>query len=441
MVREHPTSSSVAAGWRERLLPLSTGGREIRAMDGLRALAALSVLVYHVLASTGAPTVILGRDVTWVWFYTESGVDLFFVLSGFLLFLPYARAMLHGRALPSARQFYRRRALRILPAYWVCLAILVLLRLHTYLTPMGIQNILAHLVLLHDDNPAFNRAIEGPFWTLAVEAQFYVVLPLLAAGIARFVSATRSARRLTLGVLGVIAVALTLRELDAVVATLLPQWPADVAARANVALIFLTGAQGKYLEVFAVGMLSSVVYVLAVEEKRWPRAATLRLGAGLFCCSIAIYLVLAQTVIRLHNLMLAPYYLLLRPWDIATICGPLFIGVGYGALVLGVLLGPRIVRWPFEAAPVRFVGLISYSLYLWHEPILEGITPAFTSVPLLIKDLAALAVGVFVAIPVAYVSYQLVERPFLRRRLQTTQRPHVLPSRAPVVASRPQARM
>ncbi|MGH2517254.1 MAG: acyltransferase family protein, partial [Ktedonobacterales bacterium] len=71
--------------WRERLVPLSTGPHEIRAMDGLRALAALSVLVYHALASTGTPTVILGHDVTWVWFYTESGVDLFFVLSGFLL--------------------------------------------------------------------------------------------------------------------------------------------------------------------------------------------------------------------------------------------------------------------------------------------------------------------------------------------------------------------
>lgn len=412
MTSTHPNGSS----WRARLLPLSTGPREIRALDGLRALAAMSVLVYHALASTGTPTVLLGHDVTWVWFYTESGVDLFFVLSGFLLFLPYARAMLQGRSLPSARAFYRRRALRILPAYWVCLAVLVLLDLHTYLTPMGLQNILAHVVLLHDDNPAFSRAIEGPFWTLAVEAQFYVVLPLLALGIARLVGRTRSARRLLGGVLGVIVLALALRELDAVVASALPAWPAAVASSANVALNFLTGAQGKYLEVFAVGMLCSVVYILAIEEKRWPRIATVRAGTALLLCSLVIYLVLAQVVIRVHNLILAPYYLVLRPLDVITICGPLMLGVGYGTLVLGVLLGARVVRRPFEAAPVRFVGLISYSLYLWHEPILEAFTPHFATAPLILRDLGALAVGIFVALPVAYVSYQLVERPFLRKR-------------------------
>ncbi|HLZ24067.1 MAG TPA: acyltransferase [Ktedonobacterales bacterium] len=411
---------AVTSQWRERLIPLSTGPHEIRAMDGLRAAAALSVLVYHALASTGARTVVFGHDVTWAWFYTESGVDLFFVLSGFLLFLPYARAMLQGRPLPGARQFYRRRALRILPAYWVCLAILVLIQLPTYASSMGIQNILAHVVLLHDDNPAFSRAIEGPFWTLAVEAQFYVVLPLFALCIARLVGATRSARRVILGICGVIVVALALRELDAVVAMLIPRWPPETAARANIALNFLTGAQGKYLEVFAVGMLCSVVYILAIEEHRWSRPQTLRAGSLLFLCSIGIYLVLAQAVIRLHNLILAPYYLALRPWDVATICGPLFLGVGYGALVLGVLLGSRAVRGPFEAAPLRFIGLISYSLYLWHEPILEAFTPHFAAAPLLLRDVGTLAVGVFIAIPVAYMSYQLVERPFLRRRHRTS---------------------
>lgn len=412
-----PAPAAVRRWW-DRLVPLSTGPHEIGAMDGLRAVAALSVLVYHALASTGERTVILGRDVTWMWFYTESGVDLFFVLSGFLLFLPFARAMLHDRPLPSARQFYRRRALRILPAYWACLTILVLLRIHIYLTPVGIQNVLTHIVLLHDDSPAFNRAIQGPFWTLAVEAQFYVVLPLFALCIARFVGTTRSARRLFIGVGGVIVFALAVREVDAVVAMLMPHWPAEIAARANVALLLLTGAQGKYLEVFAVGMLCSVVYILAIEERRWRGATTLWVGTILFCCSIAIYLVLAQVVNRLHNLILAPYYLVLRPWEAATICGPLFLGIGYGALVLGVLLGSRTIRRPFEAAPVRFIGLISYSLYLWHEPILAAFTPHFATAPLVLRDVGALAVGVFVAIPVAYVSYQLVERPFLRRRFR-----------------------
>src|SRR5215470_6644912 len=121
-------AGDLRAAWRARaLLPLSSGPQEIRALDGLRAAAALSVLVYHAIRAITHQVSVFGLDFTFAWYYTQTGVHLFFVLSGFLLFMPYARALVLGRPLPSARQFYRRRALRILPAYYVCLAILVLL--------------------------------------------------------------------------------------------------------------------------------------------------------------------------------------------------------------------------------------------------------------------------------------------------------------------------
>ncbi len=72
------------------------------------------------------PKHLLNWDISVPWNYAQTGVHLFFVLSGFLLFLPYARAMLQDRPLPTARRFYQRRALRILPAYWVCMIALVL---------------------------------------------------------------------------------------------------------------------------------------------------------------------------------------------------------------------------------------------------------------------------------------------------------------------------
>ncbi|HEV8190984.1 MAG TPA: acyltransferase, partial [Ktedonobacterales bacterium] len=162
---------------RQVLLPLESGPRATRALDGLRAVAALSVLSYHLLLRLHVKGTQLGTTTYNIWHYLATGVDLFFVLSGFLLFLPYARAMLTGKPLPSASRFYQRRALRILPAYWVCLVILAVLPTAAHRVPLSFGDIATHLLMIHDAFPDYNRDLNGPFWTLAVEAQFYLLLP------------------------------------------------------------------------------------------------------------------------------------------------------------------------------------------------------------------------------------------------------------------------
>ncbi len=403
------------AAWRHWLHPLSSGPQEIAALDGLRALAALSVLVYHATATAGAKTIIAGHDLTWTYFFSESGVDLFFTLSGFLLFLPYARAILGGRAAPRAREFYRRRALRILPAYYVCLGVLALAQFSVYASPVGAQNVLAHLTLLHDISPAFNRTISGPFWTLAVEWQFYLMLPLIAAVIARVSGG--SPWRLVAGVVGVIALALALREVDAALAANRSALPGSAAPWIDLAQRVVIGSQGKYLEVFGVGMLCSVIYTLL--KQRAGALATRRVQmAGLALLGLALlsYLALAPQVYERRNAILAAFYLALRPTDAEMILGPLALGMVYGALTLGALLAPPLLRAPFEWGPLRFVGLISYSLYLWHEAIINLIFPRIPVTGGFARGAVALAIGLCVAIPFAYLAYQLVERPFLRWR-------------------------
>lgn len=399
-----------------KLYPLDNGPQEIRAMDGLRATAALFVVVYHSLVGAQTHLVLQGQSVDFLWFYMESGVDLFFVLSGFLLFLPYARAMLDARPLPSIRQFYRRRALRILPAYWFCLAALVLLDIHSYVSRAGVKNVLTHIVLLHDDFPVFNRTIEGPFWTLAVEAQFYVVLPLFALLIARFVGSSRSVVRLLGGVLAVIVLALATREGVAIIGARLHFVHGTLASVGEGAILAINGTQGKYLEVFGVGMLCSVLYVVVRERQLVSQSTMWRLGAGLVGVAVVAYVVLAQQVIIRHNEMLAPCYLCMSPRDPEEIAGPFMIGLGYGALVLGVLWSGRLLRAPFELGWLRFVGFISYSLYLWHQPIIFAVAPFMSAWPMGLRILGCLGVAVFVALPFSYLSYQFIERPFLQRR-------------------------
>ncbi|HEU5347236.1 MAG TPA: acyltransferase, partial [Ktedonobacterales bacterium] len=174
------------------LKPMDNGPQEIRALDGLRAVAALSIVVFHSMLFLQLEYEPWSRAINHGWYYLSTGVHLFFVLSGFLLFLPYVRAMLDGEKLPSARRFYRRRALRILPAYWACLAILVALKFFVGQVPFSPGDVVAHIVLVHDSFPQFNRDYNGPFWTMAVEAQFYLLMPLMALLVARVCGGRRS---------------------------------------------------------------------------------------------------------------------------------------------------------------------------------------------------------------------------------------------------------
>jgi peptidoglycan/LPS O-acetylase OafA/YrhL len=93
-------------------------------------------------------------------------------------------------------------------------------------------------------------------------------------------------------------------------------------------------------------------------------------------------------------------------------------GWAYTGVLLGVLFGSRIIRQVFEMPALRFVGLISYSLYIWHMVVMNAVGDWLLPADLAIQQtvIARLAIGLFVAVPVAYLSYQLTERPFLGAR-------------------------
>jgi peptidoglycan/LPS O-acetylase OafA/YrhL len=389
------------------LKPLENGPQEIRALDGLRAVAAISIVVFHALHAANFQASPISRVLGNFFWFLPTGVHLFFVLSGFLLFLPYARAMLTNRPLPHVWLFYKRRALRILPVYWLALVVLAILTALQH-APLRLgQAIVAHLFMVHDVFPHLNRDLEGPLWTLAVEAQFYLLLPLIAAALARFVGHTRSARRLLSGIAIAMALALVIRAADIAITASLPVNTTEGIARAFV--LITMGMQGKYLEVFITGMLASVLYVVTVEHGNVSVWVRRRAAWGILLASIIVLLLAVQNV-RYGGTIFTPG----ARWGAQVLFYPLLVGAGYASLLLAILWSNRVIRWLFESPPMRFVGHISYSLYVWHNPIILAIAPFFAGIPILARFIFAF--------PVAYVSYQLVERPFLRRRHDTKQK-------------------
>jgi peptidoglycan/LPS O-acetylase OafA/YrhL len=397
-----------------RPTPAANGhGREIPALDGVRAFAALSVVFFHSFPLWAPSRVVFGVDITPQWNYAQTGVHLFFVLSGFLLFLPFARAMLQSRPLPSTRRFYARRARRILPTYWVCLIVLVLVQLPQFLSPTGVANILAHVVFLHDNFPEFNQSIEGPFWTLALEAQFYLALPLFAWGIAKIVASTRSAARLTLAVCGLLFAVLGLRALDAFAQSRLRFLHGFAYSAVFVPTRLTQGFQGKFLEVFALGMLCAVCYLVLVEERRI--SATVVRGVGLMLLAVAGLAYAWLPRLLTTRFFIAPSAdVLAAQGNPLDFFGPLLTGAGYAALILAVLLLGGPLGEVFAWGPLRLIGVMSYSLYLWHLPIVQGWMPYTQSLELPWRVVTAFAFS--------YLSYLVLERPFLAGRWRLAKR-------------------
>lgn len=402
-------------GWTPRawrlLWPLDSARDGIRVLDGVRAMAALSIVVFHLLLVEHFDLSPQGKALGNFWFYLQTGVQLFFVLSGFLLFRPYAQALLLGRPWPSWKRFYTRRALRILPAYWATLTIVALSVRHMW--PPVWANLLTHALLIHDMFPLYNRDLDGPMWTLAVEWQFYLLLPWMAAVVAWVAGHSRALWRVVAGQMLLVAAALALRVVDVRVMATLPAQDTLLPSGGDAVRWWFTlvtmGAQNKDLEVFAMGMLGATLYVALGDGTR------LSAGQRRVVSWLALLIGLGASAVALRDWIYTTY--MFSPgahWGLALTLYPLLVGIAYGGIVLGLVLGESWLRAPFEWAPVRFIGLISFSLYLWHLMVLTATIPIFAPAPMWQR--------VIWAFVVSYASYQLIERPFLRRRLKMIER-------------------
>ncbi|WP_241777888.1 acyltransferase [Streptomyces sp. CT34] len=362
--------------------------RRTRDLDGFRGLAALSTVAFHVWqeyfvydGTGGHPPVknpalgaVLSLEV----------IDLFFVVSAFLLTLSYARAAIDGGSTRPARAFLFRRAVRILPLYF--LAVLVVWATRNPDLPGNWQDLLEHLTFTHvfDQERIFYTL--GPTWSLSLEVLFYFVLVGLGPLAVR---ACRPLRRRGSRIAVCAAGCLFLYAAPLVWITVahygLGIPPTDWVA--------YFGPQARFGG-FAAGMaLAVAVTALGDRARLTPRTAlplTALALAGLFCLS-RYSDAEGNTFTYYHPIASALWVLLL----------------------FSTLHIRRRTFWNrfLTARWLTPIGLISYSLFIWHEPVMlllhnAGLLPAGPSgFPL------AMPIVFLAALPTAAVSYWIIEYP------------------------------
>jgi len=364
-------------------------------LTGIRALAALMVLSHHVFAVAGPRVLSLhigAVQITYHWLITCSwmGANVFFVLSGFLLAIPFARHIEGTGGAVRVGPYLARRIKRVVPAYWVQILILCAVLYFASALPAW-QVIAAQFFFLQNFRQHYAAALNGVYWTLPVEFGYYLLLPLFAA-FAGLVSTRKRIAWLTLSA-ALIAAAIAYRTL----------MYATVAEDPQPTKFYMLMQLPGLIDHFAIGMLLAWIHV------RQAPSLSPRISDGLVVVGLGGIVVMMALVDH--------YYLVYWNGHAMLYFGYTVTAAFIGALVLGTAMAGPLARALFANTPMLFIGLISYSLYLWHLPILGWTMRLLDRLEVTGDRLWWLAaIGIPSSFLAATVSHYLVERPFMARR-------------------------
>jgi peptidoglycan/LPS O-acetylase OafA/YrhL len=370
-------------------------------LTGLRALAACWVMLFHLNAIVGPRQLYLDLgftrfEVTHLFTIGWVGVDLFFVLSGFLLTTHLLEVAARKSWPEIVPRYLGARLRRVLPAYYVQVAILFVVALAaTGAAPPWSAYIPLHAVMLHTMVRSPDAIINAVYWTLPIEFSFYLALPLIARRLAALERESRARRWLTL--LGML--------LAALVVTWAYRFAAFKAYEGSGDLVWATSQLPGTLDQFMLGVVTATgLRWGSMEHRAADVRARSRVSAALLALGLAGVVSMMYFLHRIHDQYWASHWALFV-WHTMTAA---FIAM----MVLGIALSGRLARLLFENRAMIFVGTISYSVYLWHLPIAFWIAHAI--------DMKGMGLATFLAIAAPVIllasalSYYLVERPFLR---------------------------
>jgi peptidoglycan/LPS O-acetylase OafA/YrhL len=356
----------------------------IAPIDGLRACAVLGVMWAHTWMFFGNISFKAGPvDINRIISFGGIGVDLFFVISGFCMYLMYQKKVSHFSA-KHYGGFLLKRWKRIAPAFYFIVVFQCLFYFWTY-RHFPFESFFGHLFFANTF--ISNNVLSPPFWSLSTEWQFYLLLPFL------FARDPEGGKRLARIVL-LFAICFCLRL------ALFYQHASDMH---NGVTILSDKIWYRFIE-FGWGMIAARIYI---AHKPLPGILLGYWGFILSFCVAYIGRLLMVTEVYNHFYSFA--------FVIKALAEPL-LTFGFALMLLNVIESKSVFSSVLSLPAMQFLGRISYSMYLWHWIILwnicnwwKGLAP-ISNLNLNLAYLMTLTV----VIPVSWISYKLFEAPYFK---------------------------
>jgi len=368
-------------------------------MDAVRAIAALLILLYHAslwMNLSDAPQRFFDA--------MTIGVPVFFVISGFLLYRPFALAHLRDDAPPRVPAYAWRRLLRIVPPFWIVLTVVLFFGTER----AGDANLLQVYGFAQIYDPRLIEVGVAQAWSLNCEVVYYAMIPLVALAVRTAASGADARSRLRLEVVGLIALV--------VLSEAFKLWFASFGDIANVRERIFLFHPAWNLDLFVAGMgiaLWSVRRELSGRSDRLADAVAERSGICWLLAAVAF----GGTIALSHV-----YYDIAG--NIAYHAARLFCSV---LLLLPVVFGAPgegVVRRVLGQRWLLALGVLSYAIYLFHGTVLVQVFRLeLAGVPHALRSVLLLTVSLAITITLAVGSWVLVERPVLSLKRLVPDRP------------------
>lgn len=368
----------------------SSGMRNVPQLDGLRGVAILLVILIHLWSNssvngTGFPIVITANnyifELTRILSAADWGVYIFFVLSGFLLYLSFATAIQEDRKLPSIRRFYLRRIFRIMPAFLfvfsLYLVLFFILGPSPYSSLVNFFTVFSNILFLNPLVrwliPSWPIDIIPGTWSLTPEIYFYLILPVIA-----LISKSYKQLALPLILCGLV---------------IGPIWRHFFLPPYNF-LIYLP----MHLDIFFFGMLAAWIYI---KYKNTPKVSTIYTIGGI----IGVILFIYTWVVPRQDFFIV---------DIRF-----QIGLSCFLILLGALVYIPVMSEILVSPVIRFIGVVSFSAFLINDMVFWYVMEPLFKFLSITDDHTRFWMLICLGIPIIFLLstffYCYVEKPFLEK--------------------------
>jgi peptidoglycan/LPS O-acetylase OafA/YrhL len=373
--------------------------KKIPELDGLRAIAIILVINAHFHFYIKAIP-FFNPITTSGWF----GVQLFFLLSSFLLSLPYIQAAIDNREQQQVWQFYRRRILRICPLYYFSILVFVA---SIYLTNSTddkptLAGIIAHLFFLNNFPIELDK-INSVYWSLAVEWHFYLIMPLIGLCLYQFLS-RQQYKKLTIFLFCLLLIPIIVRTYGGIFMGI------RMAPGNYMSFVYFSSLSN--LDAFVSGIAGAIIYAHLEQIKK----------------NIPTYFwkaIFGVSVATLYYLMYYYHTSSLAGLTHTNLFNPIFFHTTINLAWLGLLLSSLVLKtglWKYwrrllNSRTMEYIAVLSYSLYIWHLPINNLVAQVLVELnvsPSYIFNLARLFFATVITLIISHVTYHYLELPILK---------------------------